>query len=120
MGRPELASVHRFGSLQERKKNEDEIDWLISEWTAERPAEEVMRILQKAGIAAGAVQNSEDLYFDIQLRAREHTVEIDTGLNGVITFDGPPIHLTDGQKRRLTVPRYWVHRMTTSTSNFWV
>ena len=61
MGRPELATVPRFGSFQQRRENEDEIDRLISEWTAERPAEEVMCTLQKAGIAAGVAQTGQDL-----------------------------------------------------------
>jgi len=38
IGRPKLSADPRFASFQQRKENEDEIDRLISEWTAERPA----------------------------------------------------------------------------------
>ncbi len=98
LGSPAWTKDPKFQTMAARLLNVDELDENIAKWTRQYTPHQVMKILQSAGVAAGAVQDSEDLYFDIQLRARGHTVEIDTGLNGVITFDGPPIHLTDGQK----------------------
>jgi len=70
MSRPELAIDPRFDSFEHRKENENALDAVIEEWTAEKTPEEVMAALQAAGIAAGVVENAADLYCDPQLRAR--------------------------------------------------
>jgi benzylsuccinate CoA-transferase BbsF subunit len=70
IGRADLASDLRFDCLQHRKENEKELDALIEEWTIGRAPEDVMRILQAAGVPAGIVENSADIFEDPQLRAR--------------------------------------------------
>jgi benzylsuccinate CoA-transferase BbsF subunit len=70
IGRADLAEDPRFGTLAQRKQNEDALDVLIEEWTRDRTPEEVMSVLQKAGVPAGIVENSADLFEDPQLRAR--------------------------------------------------
>ena len=95
MGRPELATVPRFGSFQQRRENEDEIDRLISEWTAERPAEEVMCTLQKAGIAAGVAQTGEDLLEnDPQLAHRGFFRKLEHKEIGKHYYETPPFRLS--------------------------
>jgi benzylsuccinate CoA-transferase BbsF subunit len=68
--RPDLSSEPKFAGLQGRKKHEAEINAIVEEWTLRHCAEEVMELLQKAGIAAGVVQNGRDLYSDPQLKER--------------------------------------------------
>lgn len=70
IGRPELASDPRFDTLQHRKENEPALDAVIEAWTAGRTPEEVMSELQAAGVPAGIVQNSADVFQDPQLRSR--------------------------------------------------
>jgi benzylsuccinate CoA-transferase BbsF subunit len=95
MGRPELATVPRFGSLQLRRENEDEIDRLISEWTAERSAEEVMRLLQNAGIAAGVAQTGQDLLEnDPQLAHRRFFRKLKHKEIGKHYYEAPPFRLS--------------------------
>mgnify|MGYP001079078326 FL=1 len=54
-----------------RKKNEDELDRLVGEWTINHSAEEVMTLMQRAGVAAGLVETGEDqLEHDPQTRHR--------------------------------------------------
>jgi benzylsuccinate CoA-transferase BbsF subunit len=61
----------RFADLKNRKQHEDELDRLIEQWTLTRSAEEIMHTLQKAGVPAGIVQDSVDLYEkDVQLKHR--------------------------------------------------
>ncbi|MBI2849852.1 MAG: CoA transferase [Chloroflexi bacterium] len=95
---PKWAEDAKFENIAARLKNIAELDENIEKWTRQYTPHQVMKILQSSGIAAGAVQNGEDLYFDIQLRARGHMLEIDTGRQGLITFDGPPLHLSAGQR----------------------
>ena len=69
--RDDLVADPRFGSLEARKQNEEELDRIAEAWTSQRTAEDVMHTLQRRGVAAGVVQNSQDLYErDLQLRAR--------------------------------------------------
>jgi benzylsuccinate CoA-transferase BbsF subunit len=70
MGKPELAKDQRFDTLQHRKENEAALDIAVEAWTSERTPEEVMNVLQAAGIPAGIVENASDVYADPQLRGR--------------------------------------------------
>lgn len=70
IGRPDLVQNPQFSTLLARKKNEAELDAVISAWTAGLTAEEVMTGMQSAKVPAGVVQNSADVYNDPQLRHR--------------------------------------------------
>jgi benzylsuccinate CoA-transferase BbsF subunit len=70
IGKTDMIDDLRFDTLPHRKKNEDALDSLVDAWTIERAPEEVMSILQAAGVPAGIVENSSDLFEDPQLRAR--------------------------------------------------
>ncbi len=78
IGNPAWTNRPEFNSLPLRKENEDELDRLIGEWTADHSAEEVMDMMQAAGVAAGLVENGEDLMeHDPQLRHRRLFRELD-------------------------------------------
>ena len=70
IGRTDLEMDPRFDTLRHRKDNENELDALIEAWTIDRTPEEVMTVLQAAGVPAGIVENAADLSEDSQLRAR--------------------------------------------------
>ena len=55
--------------MEFRLKNIEELDANIEKLTKKHTSHQVMRIIQSFGIAAGAVQKSEDLFFYLQLRA---------------------------------------------------
>lgn len=61
MGMPTLATDARFADHEGRLANAAALDAIISAWTRERDRYEVMDTLQRAGIAAGAVQDAADL-----------------------------------------------------------
>jgi len=84
--------------MESRLKNADELNANIEKWTRQRTPHQAMKILQSFGIAAGAVQNSEDLYYDLQMRARGEMLELDVYPHGRITFDKLPVSLSEGQK----------------------
>ncbi len=95
---PKWTEDPKFQDMEVRLKNVDELDRNIEAWTRQYTPLQVMKMLQSAGIAAGAVQNGEELYFDLQLRERGHMLDIDTHKQGRVTFDGPPLHLSAGQR----------------------
>jgi benzylsuccinate CoA-transferase BbsF subunit len=71
IGKPDWSKEPEYSNLRGRKENEARLNKLIEQWTLQHEAEEVMKLLQKAGVAAGVVQNAKDLYNDIQLKESE-------------------------------------------------
>jgi benzylsuccinate CoA-transferase BbsF subunit len=92
---PEMAHDPCYATLPLRKQREDQIDAIISAWTSERLAEDVMTTLQAAGVAAGVVQNARDLFADPQLAARGHYRTLDHSEAGRTRYDGPPFVLSE-------------------------
>ena len=72
IGRAELVSDGRFTTLRSRLTNRGELDAIVKEWTAARPAEEIMTKCQAAGVPASVVQTGADLLKDPQLRHRNY------------------------------------------------
>jgi len=70
IGKPELVKDPRFGTLENRRKNEDELNKIVGKWTVNFSPDEVMARLQQAGVAAGVVANAADVLNDPQLRQR--------------------------------------------------
>ena len=95
LGSPSWASDSRFRSLYQRMRNSSALDANISRWTAERSAEDAMLTLQRAGIAAGVVENGIDICArDPQLKERGFwpTVSTTKGVNTQVT--GIPFKLS--------------------------
>jgi len=95
LGSPPWAEDKRFATPAARLKNKQALDELIEGWTKTRPAEEVMALLQKNGVAAGVVQNARDLAQDPQLKERGFFIELDHPEMGKIISDATPIRLSD-------------------------
>jgi crotonobetainyl-CoA:carnitine CoA-transferase CaiB-like acyl-CoA transferase len=70
IGQPQLAADARFATEAARRANHDEIDAIISRWTATLTKIEAMERLQAAGVAAGAVMDGRDLNFDAHIKER--------------------------------------------------
>jgi benzylsuccinate CoA-transferase BbsF subunit len=98
LGRPDWVLDPRFATMQDRLRNVEYLDAGIEAWTTQRTPHQVMKLMQTAGVPAGAVQNSEDMYHDIQLRSLGYMTEVKVGNRGEMTFDGPPVFLSEGQK----------------------
>ncbi len=95
MGRPELVRDPRFITLLQRKENEEELDRIISDWTAKLTAEEVMHLLQEADIAAGVAQTGKDLLEnDPQLAHRHFFWELEHAEIGKHNYEAPPFRLS--------------------------
>jgi len=77
IGGPDWTKDPKFAALGARKENEDELDKLVGGWTKNHAAEELMTLLQQAGVPAGMVENAEDLFRDPQLQYRRHFIPLD-------------------------------------------
>ena len=94
IGRPEYIEDPRFNTLLNRKKHEDEINKLLSDWTAGFTAEEVMARMQAAGVPAGVVKNTADVYDDPQLRKRNLFWRLPHSEMGLFTHLGQSFELS--------------------------
>jgi benzylsuccinate CoA-transferase BbsF subunit len=94
ISRPEYKDDPRFDTLISRKKNEEELNGLIGEWTVQFSPEEVMERLQAAGVPAGVVKNTADIYNDPQLRERNLFWKMDHAEMGEFTHLGESFELS--------------------------
>ncbi|MBI2848070.1 MAG: CoA transferase [Chloroflexi bacterium] len=77
IGDPAWTKSATFSTFLSRKENEDELNKLVEGWTSRLAPEEVMRRMQAAGVAAGIVQNCQDLSRDPQLQYRKLATELE-------------------------------------------
>jgi crotonobetainyl-CoA:carnitine CoA-transferase CaiB-like acyl-CoA transferase len=104
IGSPEWASDTKFRTLYLRMQNSAELDANVSRWTAEHSAEDAMTILQRAGIAAGVVENGVDLCArDPQLKERGFWPEVSTKKGVTTHVTGIPFKLSGGSGEVRTI-----------------
>lgn len=94
IGEPAWTRDPKFQTLMGRKENEEELNRLVEEWTKTHSAEEVMKLMQGAGVPAGVVENTQDLFEDPQLKHRGHFTPLDHSVIGSLYVDGPPYKMS--------------------------
>ncbi len=77
IGRPDLAEDERYRTAFARIRNQGGLEPAITSWTSRRPKHEVMRILQAAGVPAGAVQTGQDTLDDAHLASRRYYAAVE-------------------------------------------
>ena len=75
IGEPGLANDPRFASAELRKRNEAQLDEIITEWTSQRDRWEITKLLQGAGVAAFPSMSSKDLTDDPHLKEGGYLVQ---------------------------------------------
>jgi crotonobetainyl-CoA:carnitine CoA-transferase CaiB-like acyl-CoA transferase len=95
MGYPDWTKEERFSTLSKRKERADELDKFLEQWTFQYTPEEVVNLLQKAGVPAGVVQNAEELSRDPQLIARDFFVHLEHPVLGSTLSDKSPIRFKE-------------------------
>jgi crotonobetainyl-CoA:carnitine CoA-transferase CaiB-like acyl-CoA transferase len=99
LGRPLWTEDTRLATQDGRFAHQDSLDEHLARWTQERPAAQVMELLQRHGVPAGAVQNAEDLNErDPQVAARGVFFEMDHPVIGEARFEGTPIRFSDTEQ----------------------
>jgi crotonobetainyl-CoA:carnitine CoA-transferase CaiB-like acyl-CoA transferase len=95
MGRPPWAHDPRFATLAGRVQHADDLDAHIGAWTSEHDRYEVMDLLQRAGVPAGAVQDAADrLERDPQLAARGHYTMLGNAEVEPLPLEGVPFRMS--------------------------
>ncbi|NKY31867.1 CoA transferase [Nocardia speluncae] len=82
MGRPELADDPRYGSHTARGANQGELDDLVSRWTSQQIADDLLKLLEDSGVPAGRIYRAQDMLADPHFTAREAIVTVQHKLLG--------------------------------------
>jgi formyl-CoA transferase len=92
-----------------RGERRDDVRAAIEGWTVQRSKFEAAEILGAAGVPAGPVMDSGDLFASEQLKARGMLVEIDHPDRGPMTLFGCPIQLEASPVTITSPPRLGEH-----------
>lgn len=92
--KPSWIEDPKFAHVVARKENEDELEELIVKWTRDYSAEEIVLMMQKAGVPAGVVQTPEDLFHDPQVKHREHFRQLNHPEIGWHSYNAPAYRLS--------------------------
>lgn len=71
IGRPEMKDDERFSSNSKRAKHMEFLDEIIGNWTKQHTLQEVIRLLDEAGVPAGPIYSIEDIMQDPQFLERD-------------------------------------------------
>ena len=94
IGGPPWTKDRRFGSAGDRLRHAEQLDRLVEGWTLQHTPEEVMQLLQAAGVAAGVVQTGPDLAHDPQLKHRGFFRRVPDAQGVSRTIEGAPYKLS--------------------------
>jgi benzylsuccinate CoA-transferase BbsF subunit len=94
MNQEALAIDSRFATAESRKKNEDELDRIVTPWTRKFDQFELEQTLQRAGVAAAVTMSAKDVAADQHLEARGFFVRLKHPETGAFTHAGIPWHFS--------------------------
>jgi crotonobetainyl-CoA:carnitine CoA-transferase CaiB-like acyl-CoA transferase len=89
MDQPELPGDPRFASLADRAKHADEINGIVAEWTAARPAAEVEAAAIAHGVPVAAAYSAADIAADPHMASRGDLVTVDDPVLGLLRQQAP-------------------------------
>ncbi|MBI3949603.1 MAG: CoA transferase [Acidobacteria bacterium] len=76
-GGPELLSDPRFATPEARREHIQELDRILAEWIASRPAREIEQLFEEKGAVISRVYDIQDIFTDPQYRARANIIEVE-------------------------------------------
>ena len=94
MDREELADDPRFQTYQTRVKNSHFFTEWLSDWMADKSADEVVSQFNEAGVPCARVNTIPEVAADTHIREREMIVEFDHPEIGKVPLIGNPIKLS--------------------------
>jgi crotonobetainyl-CoA:carnitine CoA-transferase CaiB-like acyl-CoA transferase len=110
LGKAEIARDEKFATLLARQEHVEELEQLISGWTAQWDSDELMYALQNAGVSAGTVSDAERFYNDPQFLATGHFWEPADPWYKEFTYEAPAFRLSKGEAKLYRPhPRFWEH-----------
>lgn len=94
-GLEHLLQDPRFATHQARMNHIEEIEAEVAQWVGERDADEVVELMEKAGVPTAKVATIGDVIDNPQLRHRDQIIEVEHPKAGKIPMQGLSIQLSD-------------------------
>ena len=94
IGEPPWTKEDRFESVLSRQKHADDLDAMVESWTLQHTPEDVMHLLQSAGVSAGVVQSGADVSKDPQLKERGFFRYVPDSQNVQRMIEGAPYRMS--------------------------
>jgi len=107
--KPELGLDPRFATVRDRAQNGDALHEEVAAWTRQRTKFEAMEYLAARGVPCSAVYDSEDIFNDRHLRARNMVKTVHHPAHGDVLMLAPPIHLSDSEVEMVPAPLLGQH-----------
>ncbi|MBI2862496.1 MAG: CoA transferase, partial [Chloroflexi bacterium] len=95
MGREDILSLPQFASVDLRRKNADELDGFISQWSRTKPVQEIVQEVLGIHIPAGPIQTIDQVLSNEQFLARRMLVKVDHPTAGEMFTSGPLCKLSE-------------------------
>jgi formyl-CoA transferase len=101
IGQPELATDPRYATHGARGQHQEELDDLISTWSARHDADDLLALLHEGGVPAGRTYRAQDMLADPHFAARASIVRVPDPTFGELAMQNVAPHLseTPGQVR---------------------
>ena len=94
MGNPPWTKARELTTREGRKRQEDELELKIGEWTKKRTPQQILEKLQAAAVRAGIVNTMKDIFTDPQLTHRSQWVALKHPEIGEMHYQRPPFILS--------------------------
>jgi formyl-CoA transferase len=101
MAQPELASRGRFDTDEKRGALHEELDRIISDWTARLSSASVLALMRQFAIPAGLIYRAPEMLADPHFAERSALIDVRDALLGTIKMQGvfPRLSATPGEVR---------------------
>jgi crotonobetainyl-CoA:carnitine CoA-transferase CaiB-like acyl-CoA transferase len=101
MAQPELASQGRFDTDEKRGALQEELDRIISDWTARLSSASVLALMRQFAIPAGLIYRAPEMLADPHFAERSALIDVRDALLGTIKMQGvfPRLSATPGEVR---------------------
>tara|TARA_R110002051_G_scaffold23581_1_gene59347 strand:+ start:10783 stop:12018 length:1236 start_codon:yes stop_codon:yes gene_type:complete len=103
MGRPELADDPDYADHRARGRNAEALDALISDWTRQLTADQIVARMNDAGVPVGLAYTAREMIDDAHFKAREAVVRVPDGKGGSLAMQNvfPRLSASPGGVRGL-------------------
>jgi CoA:oxalate CoA-transferase len=95
LGREDLSDNPDYSGAPNRSKHEDEINGMISDWTATRTRDEAFAALRAARLPVAPVRNIQEVMADPHLHARGMLHDMHHPYMGDVTLPSSPLRLME-------------------------
>lgn len=101
MGRPELAEDPRFATHDARGQNMEALDSIIADWSSTQLVDQLVELLNGAGVPAGKIYTAREMLADPHFGAREAIIWVNAPGIGKMPMQNvfPKLSATPGQVR---------------------